>query len=110
MLALPSSVVLHVSALDLERTKDMKHLDKALIAAGAALLLSGGVAAAALGPSNVGNVVMSSLPGDITLAVNNHAGIGGANLLTTAATYIGVTEDQLRTELQSGKSLADVAV
>src|SRR5205823_1732893 len=83
---------------------------KALIAAGAALLLSGGVAAAALGPSNVGNVVMSSLPGDITLAVNNHAGIGGANLLTTAATYIGVTEDQLRTELQSGKSLADVAV
>ena len=87
----------------------MKHLDKALIGAGAALLLSGGVAAAALGPSNVGSVVMSSLPGDITLAASNH-GIGGVNFMSTAATYIGITEAQLRTELSSGKSLADVAV
>jgi len=87
----------------------VKHLDKALIGAGVALLLSGGVAAAALGPSNVGSVVMSSLPGDITLAVNNH-GIGGMNFMATAATYIGITEAQLRTELQAGKSLADVAV
>ena len=87
----------------------MKHLDKALIGAGVALLLSGGVAAAALGPSNVGSVVMSSLPGDITLAVNNHC-IGGMNFMATAATYIGITEAQLRTELQAGKSLADVAV
>ena len=40
----------------------MKHLDKALIASGAALLLSGGIAAAALGPSNIGSAVMASLP------------------------------------------------
>ena len=92
------------------KDNDVKHLDKALIAAGAALLLSGGVAAAALGPSNVGSVVMSSLPGEITLAVNNHGAFGGANFLSTAATYIGVTEDALRTELGTGKSLADVAV
>ena len=92
-----------------KETTEVKHLDKALIGAGVALLLSGGVAAAALGPSNVGSVVMSSLPGDITLAASNH-GIGGMNFMATAATYIGITEAQLRTELASGKSLADVAV
>lgn len=88
----------------------MKHLDKALIGAGVALILSGGVAAAALGPSNVPNIVMSSLPGGITLAVNEHGPFGGAGFLATAATYIGVTEDALRTELGTGKSLAEVAV
>ncbi len=89
----------------------MKHLDKALIGAGAALLLSGGIAAAALGPSNIGTAVMASLPGDVALAVNNNIGHnGGPGFLTTAATYIGVTEAALRTELATGKSLADVAV
>ena len=39
-----------------------------------------------------------------------HRGIGVANALATAATYIGITEAALRTELQAGKSLADVAV
>ena len=38
-----------------------------------------------------------------------HRGIGG-NVLATAATYIGITEAALRTELQAGKSLAEVAV
>ena len=88
----------------------MKHLDKALIGAGGALLLSGGIAAAALGPTSIGTAVLSSLPGDVSLAVNNNTGIGGHGWLTTAATYIGVTEDALRTELGTGKSLADVAV
>jgi hypothetical protein len=89
----------------------MKHLDKALIGAGAALLLSGGIAAAALGPSNIGTAVMASLPGDVALAVNNNIGHnGGPGFLTTAATYIGITEAALRTELATGKSLADVAV
>lgn len=88
----------------------MKHLDKALIGAGGALLLSGGIAAAALGPSNIGSQVMASLPGDVSLAANNNMGIGGHGWLATAATYIGVTEDALRTELGTGKSLADVAV
>ena len=89
----------------------MKHLDKALIASGAALLLSGGIAAAALGPSNVGSAVMASLPGDVTLAVQGNSALaGGRNWVATAATYIGITEAALRTELASGKSLADVAV
>ena len=38
----------------------MKHLDKALIGAGGALLLSGGIAAAALGPSNIGTQLIGS--------------------------------------------------
>lgn len=89
----------------------MKHLDKALVAAGATLLLSGGIAAAALGPANMGSAVMSTLPGDLTLAVTNSGmAHGGRGFLTTAATYIGITEDALRTELAAGKSLADVAV
>jgi polyhydroxyalkanoate synthesis regulator phasin len=36
----------------------------------------------------------------------HHAMLGG---LDPAATYLGVTEDELRSELESGKSLADVA-
>ncbi len=88
----------------------MKHLDKALLGAGAALLLSGGVAAAALGPTNVGSAVLSSLPGGITLNVAQHGPFGGPNVFATAATYIGISEADLRTELASGKSLADVAV
>ncbi len=88
----------------------MKHLDKALIGAGAALLLSGGVAAAALGPTNLGTTVLSSLPGGITLNVAQHGPLGGRNVFATAATYIGISEADLRTQLGSGKSLADVAV
>ena len=88
----------------------MKHLDKALIGSGAALLLSGGIAAAALGPANVGSAVMASLPGDVALAVQNNNIGGTGNWLTTAATYIGITEAALRTELATGQSLADAAV
>lgn len=88
---------------------EMKHLDKALIGAGAALLLSGGVAAAAIGPGNVGSAVVSALPGDVALAVS-HGPLGGMGFVSTAATYIGISEADLRTQLQSGKSLADIAV
>jgi len=40
-----------------------------------------------------------------------HRGFGGGPFggLDTAATYLGVTEDQLETDLQNGQSLADVA-
>ena len=87
----------------------MKHLDKTLIGAGVALLLTGGVAAAAMAPGDAGANLVSSLPGGVTLLVD-HGPFGGANMLTTAATYIGISEADLRTQLQSGKSLADVAV
>jgi hypothetical protein len=38
-----------------------------------------------------------------------HVGMAGGKFLDAAATYLGLTEDQLRTQLESGKSLADVA-
>src|SRR3954469_987534 len=106
----PAGVVLSSADSKTKGQLEVKHLDKALIGAGGALLLSGGIAAAALGPTNIGTAVLSSLPGDVSLAVNNNMGIGGHGWLTTAATYVGITEDALRTELQTGKSLADVAV
>src|ERR1700687_6417576 len=110
MLAPGPHGVLHLSTSTPERTNEVKHLDKALIGSGAALLLSGGIAAAALGPSNVGSAVMASLPGDVALAVQNNNIGGTGNWLTTAATYVGITEAALRTELATGKSLADVGV
>lgn len=39
----------------------------------------------------------------------DHGGRGGFGGLTAAATAIGVTEDELRTQLEAGKSVADVA-
>ncbi len=87
----------------------MKHLDKALIGAGAALLLSGGVAAAAFAPRDAGANIVSALPGGVTLLVDRGP-FGGASFLSVAATYIGISEADLRTQLQSGKTLADVAV
>lgn len=38
-----------------------------------------------------------------------HMGFGGVDMMATAATYLGITEAQLQTQLRSGKSLADVA-
>lgn len=87
----------------------MKHLDKALIGAGAALLLSGGVAAAAIGPDNVGSAVVSALPGNVALAVENSP-LHGSSFLDAAAAYIGISVSDLRTQLQSGKTLAEIAV
>src|SRR5437867_3577879 len=102
-----------VSAMEVTNRKAheviVKHLDKALIAAGVALLLSGGIAAAALGPTNVASQLMASLPGDVSLAANNNMGIGGRDWLSTAATYIGISEAALRTKLQSGQTLAQIA-
>jgi hypothetical protein len=44
------------------------------------------------------------------MSLDNRGGIGGANVTAAAATYIGITEAALRTELQAGKSLAEVAI
>ncbi len=86
----------------------MKHLDKALIASGLMLLLSGGIAAAALG-SGALPTVMAQLPGDATL-VMERGPVGGPNIFAAAAAYIGISEADLRAELATNKSLADVAV
>jgi hypothetical protein len=69
--------------------------------------LSGGVAIASYAP-DLGNSLAAVVSGQSTNNANN----GGAHTdyLSAAATYIGITVDQLRTELGTDKSLADVAV
>ena len=81
---------------------------KTLVTAGVlALGLSGGVAMAAYAP-DITNSVASVFDTAGASAANN--GPHGADFFSAAATYIGITVDQLRTELGTDKSLADVAV
>jgi hypothetical protein len=80
---------------------------KAFLTAGMiALGLSGGVAMASYVP-DVGTALAAVVGG--TGATQNNGG-AHADFMSAAATYIGITEDQLRTELGTDKSLADVAV
>ena len=53
---------------------------------------------------NSGKVPLGAGPG-----FGFHTEMHGGKFLDAAATYLGLTEDQLRTQLESGKSLADVA-
>src|SRR3989475_12300172 len=81
---------------------------KTLVTAGVlALGLSGGVAMAAYGP-DITTSVTSAISGPTANLADN--GAHGADLYSAAATYIGITADQLRTELGTDKSLADVAI
>jgi hypothetical protein len=81
---------------------------KTLLTAGMiALGLSGGVAMASYVP-DVGNVLAAVMTGQSTNAQN---GAGAhTDYMSAAATYIGITTAELRTELGTDKSLADVAV
>jgi hypothetical protein len=82
---------------------------KAFLTAGMiALGLSGGVAMASYVP-DVGTALAAVVTGQNTTAQNN-GGVGHTDYLSAAATYIGITVDQLRTELGTDKSLADVAI
>jgi len=91
-----------------ERTNHMKYIDKMLIASGVTLLLTGGVAAAALAPGTA-DAVITQLPGEIAIFASNGP-FGSPNTLATAATHIGISEADLRTALQSGQTLAQIAV
>ena len=86
----------------------MKYIDKMLIASGVTLLLTGGVAAAALAPGTA-DAVITQLPGEIAIFASNGP-FGSPNTLATAAAYIGISEADLRTELQAGQTLAQIAV
>lgn len=81
-----------------------------LIAAVIGLGLSGGFAAAALLPGGSAPAAVSQV-WDQTVGqlFNNERGAKGS-YFTAAATYIGISEAQLRTELGTDKSLADVAI
>ncbi len=81
---------------------------KAFLTAGMiALGLSGGVAMASYAP-DLGSSLAAAVSGLSTNTQTN----GGAHTdyLSAAATYIGISVDQLRTELGTDKSLADVAI
>ncbi len=93
-----------------EKGTDMKYIDKLLIASGVALLLSGGVAAAALAPTTTDTVIARLPGGTAVVATRGPFGPGMQNVLAIAATYIGISESELRTELRTGRSLADIAV
>ena len=86
----------------------MKYIDKMLIASGVTLLLTGGVAAAALAPGTA-DAVITQLPGEIAIFASNGP-FGSPNTLATAAAYIGISEADLRTELKAGQTLAQIAV
>src|SRR5438874_10892612 len=81
-----------------------------LIAAVIGLGLSGGFAAAAFLPGGSAPAAVSQI-WDQTVGQMFGNGLGEkGSYITAAATYIGITEAQLRTELGTDKSLADVAV
>jgi DNA-binding phage protein len=96
----------------------MKNLERALIATGVALVFTGGVASAAiLSDATNAESAQPSTPielaaeiGTGTEPLSDKGGRGGASLISAAATYIGIPVADLRTQLASGKSLADVAV
>jgi hypothetical protein len=81
-----------------------------LIAAVIGLGLSGGLAAAAFLPGGSAPAAVSRI-WDQTVGQVFGNGVGQkSSTFAAAATYIGITEDQLRTELGTDKSLADVAI
>src|SRR6266850_1692016 len=81
-----------------------------LVAAVIGLGLSGGFAAAAFLPGGSAPAAISQI-WDQTVGQMFGNGLGNkGSYFTAAATYIGITEAQLRTELGTDKSLADVAV
>ena len=81
-----------------------------LVAAVIGLGLSGGFAAAAFLPGGSAPAAISQA-WDQTVGQMFGNGLGNkGSYFTAAATYIGITEAQLRTELGTDKSLADVAV
>ena len=95
----------------------MKNVERALIATGVALVFSGGIASAAIlsgasvaqaagvGPET--QLAAQIAGGTAGLADN---GPRGADLMAAAATYIGIPAADIKTQLASGKSLADIAV
>src|SRR2546423_2083302 len=90
--------------------KNMQPAKALLIAAVIGLGLSGGLAAAAFLPGGSAPAAISAI-WDQTGGQICGKGVGNrGSCSTAAATYIGITEAQLRTELGTDKSLADVAV
>ena len=114
----PVDATLSVDATIGVKGPKMKNVERALIATGVALVFSGGIASAAIlwtsataaaATPGIGTQLAAQLGTDPgTLADNGLH--GGADLITAAATYIGIPAADLKTQLAAGKSLADIAV
>jgi len=81
-----------------------------LIAAVIGLGLSGGFAAAAFLPGGSAPAAVSQIWDQTVGQMFGNALGDKGSYFTAAASYIGITETQLRTELGTDKSLADVAI
>jgi ribosomal protein S20 len=93
-----------------DRVKAIQPAKALLVAAVIGLGLSGGFAAAAFLPGGSAPAAISQV-WDQTVGQMFGNGLGNkGSYFTAAATYIGITEAQLRAELGTDKSLADVAV
>ena len=93
-----------------DRVNGIQPAKALLVAAVIGLGLSGGFAAAALLPGGSAPAAISQV-WDQTVGQMFGNGLGNkGSYFTAAATYIGISEAQLRTELGTDKSLADVAV
>src|SRR5216110_635634 len=93
-----------------DRVKATQPAKLLLVAAVIGLGLSGGFAAAAFLPGGSAPAAISQV-WDQTVGQMFGNGVGNkTSYFTAAATYIGITESQLRTELGTDKSLADVAI
>src|SRR5437016_12691981 len=80
-----------------------------LFAAVIGLGLSGGFAAAAILPNGGSDLASQIWDNTVGRAMQNGPG-AKSSVFAAAASYIGITEAQLRTELGTDKSLADVAI
>ena len=95
----------------------MKNVERGLIAAGVALVLSGGIASAAILSNSAAaeaaqpwaDTQLAALIGGSAPGLADNGGRGGADLVTAAATYIGIPVADIRTQLAAGKSLTDIA-
>src|SRR5579859_791735 len=96
--------------------RSLKNMERALIVAGVALVFSGGVASAAILWTSA--AAAAGQPGNAAHVARNFGtnpsalghGAHGPDRLSAAATYIGISVADLRTQLASGKSLTDIAV
>ncbi len=97
--------------------KSLKNVERALIATGVALVFSGGIASAAIlwtsataaaAQTDSATQLAAQLGTDPGTLADN--GPRGADLFTAAATYIGISAADLKTQLAAGKSLADIAI
>jgi hypothetical protein len=93
-----------------DRVKAIEPAKALLVAAVVGLGLSGGFAAAAFLPGGSAPAAISQVWDETVGQMFGNGPGNKGSYLTAAATYIGITEAQLRTELGTDKSLADVAI